>query len=422
MGASKYILYGPFEQLVTMQGLPMKGAISDEELPCLRAGGVLVKDGRIHSVGEFSALKASNKAQDTEYCTIPEGSVALPGFIDAHTHICFAGSRARDYAARNAGKSYLEIAQAGGGIWDTVQKTRAASKEELVQNTISRAKAHLITGTTTLEVKSGYGLKPEEEIKMLEAIAAANAQTHTDLIPTCLAAHTLPKDREIKEEEYLREILTKLLPVVKEKQLAKRVDIFVEDGAFSETMALEFLQEAMQLGFKATVHADQFTTGGSRVAVEAGALSADHLEVSGDSEIQLLANSEVMAIALPGASLGLGCGFTPARKLLDAGAGLAIASDHNPGSAPMGQLVTQAAILGTFEKLTQAEVFAGITYRAAHALDLKDRGVLAPGMLADLCVYEVSDICEILYHQGNLKPSFVIKKGEIVYDQSKGIS
>ena len=418
MSTNTHILYGPFEQLVTMQGLPVKGAISDEELSCTPFGGILVREDQIVEVGDYTALKESSQHLDVHYFGIPEGSVALPGFIDAHTHICFAGSRAKDYAARNSGKSYLEIAEAGGGIWDTVQKTRAASKDVLMQNILARAKVHLQQGTTTLEVKSGYGLEPEEEIKMLEAIAAANLLCQADLISTCLAAHTLPKDRDTNEKQYLKEILTELLPVLKEKQLTDRVDIFVEQGAFSEASALEFLQEAIQLGFKATVHADQFTPGGSRVAVEAGALSADHLEASGDTEIQLLAKSDVMAVALPGASLGLGCGFTPARKLLDAGAGLAIASDHNPGSAPMGRLLTQAAILGAFEKLSQAEVLAGITYRAAHALGREDRGVLEAGKLADFCVYEVSDIREILYHQGSLSPSFVIKNGDIVYERS----
>jgi len=169
-----------------------------------------------------------------------------------------------------------------------------------------------------------------------------------------------------------------------------------------------------------TVHADQFSTGGSKVAIDFGALSADHLEASTETEIEQLAKSKVIATALPGASIGLGCAFTPCRKLLDKGAALAIASDHNPGSAPMGDLLTQAAILGAFEKLTNAEVLAGITFRAAAALKLSDRGKLAEGLLADFSLFHTGNYQEILYNQGNLKPCMVWKKGALVFDKHKG--
>lgn len=416
--ATNKILFGPFDQLLTMDGVPVKGALSDDDLPILQRGGILIENGIIKEVGSYRSLKQTHQNSDIEYRVFSEGHVALPGFIDAHTHICYAGSRARDYAARNAGKSYLEIAKAGGGIWSTVQHTRQASKTTLVDLTLQRAAAHLRRGTTTLEVKSGYGLDTENELKMLQAIAEANRASSIDLIPTCLAAHTLPKDSNIDSRSYLDKISSELLTEIKAQQLAKRVDIFVEEGAFKEAEAISYLEKAKELGFSCTVHADQFSTGGSKVAVAAGALSADHLEASGEKEIRLLAESEVMPIALPGASLGLGCDFAPARKLLDAGAGLAIASDHNPGSAPMGHLVTQAAILGTFEKLTQAEVLAGLTVRAARALGLDDRGTLEVGKQGDLCVYQLSDLNEILYHQGGIEPVAVIKNGQLTVDNS----
>ncbi|MEL7065689.1 MAG: amidohydrolase family protein, partial [Bacteroidota bacterium] len=187
-----------------------------------------------------------------------------------------------------------------------------------------------------------------------------------------------------------------------------------EEGAFSVEMGREYLQRAKTMGFDITVHADQFSAGGSALAVEVGALSADHLEASGPREIERLANSEVIAIALPGASLGLGCDFTPARKLLDADGALAIASDWNPGSGPMGDLLCQAAILGTYEKLSTAEVLAGITFRAAAALGMKDRGRLIKGNLADFNLFEGDDYREILYHQGRLKPARVYKRGELI--------
>ena len=345
--------------------------------------------------------------------------VCLPGIIDSHTHICYGGSRARDYAMRNAGKTYLEIAKEGGGIWDTVTKTRASSSEELVKGIRKRANRHLKYGTTTIEVKSGYGLSKEEELKMLRAIKDANQQIKAELIPTCLAAHMKPKDYEAGPASYLEEVVDQLLPQISREGLSKRVDIFVEESAFSGDDAKAYLKAAKQLGFDITVHADQFSTGGSEIAVEFDALSADHLEASTEKEIQILANSNVIATALPGASLGLGCAFTPARKILDAGGALAIASDHNPGSAPMGDLITQAAILGAFEKLSNAEVLAGITFRAAAALGLDDRGRLIQGKLADLAVFHTGNFAEILYNQGNLKPCMVWKNGELVYDKHK---
>ncbi|MGI9547903.1 MAG: imidazolonepropionase, partial [Flavobacteriaceae bacterium] len=342
--------------------------------------------------------------------------------IDAHTHICFGGSRARDYAKRNAGKSYLEIAREGGGIWDTVSKTREASIQELIKGIVKRSKLHLKNGTTTIEVKSGYGLSVDEELKMLRAISEANEQISTDLIATCLAAHIPPKDFKGSSEEYLKLISRELFPRLIEEKLSSRVDIFIEESAFSVLEAMSYLREAQRMGFELTIHADQFSTGGSEVAVALGALSADHLEASTDREIKILAGSSVISTALPGASLGLGCPFTPARKILDAGGALAIASDHNPGSAPMGDLLTQSAILGAIEKLSNAEVLAGITFRAAAALNLDDRGTLSVDSLADLAVFHTDHYNEILYHQGNLKPCMVWKKGQLVYDKHNNIT
>ncbi|NND14953.1 MAG: imidazolonepropionase [Eudoraea sp.] len=419
MSETKHTLFGPFSQLVSMRNLPLKGALSFEELPIIEGGGILISNGQVETIGEYDVIKKSIETNSFEEIFLEGDYVALPGFVDCHTHICFAGSRARDYAARNSGKTYLEIAQAGGGIWDTVTQTRNASEESLTQLTLKHASEHLSRGTTTIEVKSGYGLDHANEIKMLVAIGKANDRSAVDLIPTCLAAHTIPKDRAISSEDYLEEILTELLPEIKKRSLASRVDIFVEDGAFSPSEGINYLNKARAMGFECTVHADQFNVGGSRVAIECEALSADHLEATTEREVKALAQSEVIPVALPGASLGLGCEFTPARALLDAGCSLAIASDHNPGSAPMGDLVTQASILGTMQKLTDAEVFAGITYRAAAALGLSDRGILEKGKLADLCIYNVSDLKEILYHQGTLKPSLVIKKGKIEIDRRK---
>ncbi|SDE45785.1 imidazolonepropionase [Cellulophaga baltica] len=415
----KLKLIGPFKQLITMTGLPLKGALSDAQLVIIDDAGMLIEDGKIKTIGLFKNMAVDADNATTEITTLQGDHVCLPGFIDAHTHICFGGSRAKDYAMRNAGKTYLEIAKAGGGIWDTVTQTRKASTEELIKKTIKRSKQHLKNGVTTLEVKSGYGLSVSEELKMLRAIKTTNAQTPLDLVPTCLAAHMKPKDFLGTNTAYLEEISSTLFPILKEENLSHRIDAFIEESAFSKEEIRPYFKKAKEMDFDITVHADQFSTDGSAVAVEFGALSADHLEASTDKEIELLSKSNVIATALPGASIGLGCAFTPARKLLDAGCSVAIASDHNPGSAPMGDLLTQAAILQTFEKLSNAEVLAGITYRAAAALNLTDRGQLKEGLLADFILFHTNDYNEILYNQGSFKPCMVFKNGALIFDKHK---
>jgi len=409
----KYI--GPFSELLTLADLPLRGALSDAQLNLQKNQGILIKNEKIEKTGFHDTLLTEAKMLQAGIEILEENYCALPAFIDAHTHICFAGSRATDYAMRNAGKSYLEIANAGGGIQDTVMATRKASEEELTQNTIARANRLLTGGITTIEVKSGYGLSISEELKMLRAIQKAQKHTAATLIPTCLAAHTLPKEYKDNPEYYVDLITNELLPQIKAENLARRVDAFIEQSAFSPKIIKPYFDKARELGFDITVHADQFTPGGSAVAVDYDAASADHLEASGETEIELLAKSNTVATALPGASLGLGCAFTPARKLLDEGAILAIASDWNPGSAPMGDLLMQASILGTFQKLSNAEVLAGITTRAARALNLKHDTSLKAGNPADLVIFRTDQIVNILYHQGQLKPNQVYKNGKLVF-------
>ena len=405
-------LIGPISQLVTLQDLPLKGPISDSTLPIISNAGIAIENSTIVAVDNWDSLIAR---YPTAHITKLEGAyVAVPGYIDCHTHICFGGNRARDFALRNAGVSYLEIAQSGGGIWDTVTQTRKCTEQELTQIVIKNANKHLQSGVTTIEVKSGYGLSVEEEIKMLRAIYNGNNETAADLVATCLAAHLKPKDFNGSNEAYLNYLVTNLFPVLRSENLTNRIDAFVESSAFSIDEIVPYLQAAKALNFDITIHADQFTTGGSEVALQFEALSADHLEASGDKEIEALAQSNTLAVALPGASVGLGCSFAPARKILNKGGALAIASDWNPGSAPMGDLVCQASILATFEKLTTAEVFAGITFRAAAALNLFDRGRLVAGNKADFILYSTNDYRDILYYQGSLRPSKIWKSGKLI--------
>lgn len=405
-------LIGPFKQVLTLANLPLRGKLTDEQLEIIVDGGILVENYTIRKIGNFETLKNENPAIEIE--DVDGEQVVLPAFVDSHTHICFGGNRANDFAMRNAGKTYLEIAESGGGIWSSVQHTRNASEEELLKTLLERIKFLVDLGITTIEVKSGYGLDVENELKMLRIIKKAQGLTKATLVPTCLSAHLKPRDFEGSNPEYLNYILTEILPKVKEESLANRVDIFIEKSAFQPEESKAFLLKTKDLGFEITVHADQFTPGSSRIAVEVGAKSADHLEATIDEDIDFLAQSDTVATALPGASLGLGEKFTPARKLLDAGAIVAIASDWNPGSAPMGNLITQASILAAFQKLTTAEVLAGMTYRAAYALNFEDRGKLEAGKKADFVTFKTNNFQNILYNQGSLQAEHVYIDGKLV--------
>lgn len=399
-------LIGPFREALTLATTPQKGALADDSMDIIENGGVLVENEKILEVGAFDQLKT--KASEVE--EVSGDHILLPGFVDCHTHLVWGGTRARDYTLRMSGESYEKILEQGGGIFDSVAKTRGASVEELTSGLIKRANRHLGDGVTTIEVKSGYGLDVENELKVLGVVKDTKANVEADLIPTCLAAHVCPKEFKDKKE-FLKYLEKELLPQLLVKGLANRIDIFVEPSAFPAEIAREYMAAAKKLGFDLTIHADQFHTGGSQMAVELGAKSADHLEASTDNEIELLAKSDTVAVALPGASIGLGMNFTPTRKLLDAGASVAISTDWNPGSAPMGDLLVQAAVLGIYEKMSSAEIFSGMTFRAAEALGLNDRGRIKAGMKADMVAFPFDDYREILYNQGKVKPAMVWKNG-----------
>jgi imidazolonepropionase len=287
-------LIGPFTQILPLSGLAMKGALRDDNLRIILQGGVLLEKGLILDVADFEDLRKENPSAQIE--EIESDHVLLPGFVDCHTHICFAGSRAKDYAMRIQGKTYLEIAKAGGGIWDSVTQTREADEKLLEKLLLHRVNRHLSEGVTTIEIKSGYGLETQSELKQLRAIAAVSAQTKASLVSTCLAAHMVPKDFSGTQAKYLGYVFHDLLPVIKHENLTNRVDIFIEESAFNAENASVYLNRAKQMGFNITVHADQFSTGGSAVAVKLGAVSADHLEASKDAEIKMLANSDTVAV------------------------------------------------------------------------------------------------------------------------------
>ena len=390
-----------------MVNLPERGAISDNSLEIIDDGGVVIEDGKIIEVGDFLSL--SKNDLDVKEITYP--CVLLPGFIDSHTHVCHYGNRSDEYAKRNSGISYQQILEEGGGIHNTMNSTSNSTDEQLTDDTLNRLKRHFQEGVLTCEVKSGYAPNLEDEVRMLRIINEIDSSNDIDLIPTCLAAHVTPKKYE-SSKKYLDSIINDLLPIIKEENLSNRVDIFIEEKAFSVTEASNFL-EKIKSDFYITAHANQFTSGGLKVGVDNGAVSVDHLEVITDQEIDYLSKSDTTGVVLPGCSLGLGIPFAPARKLLDNNCKVSIASDWNPGSAPMGDLLMQASLLGSTEKLSNAEVLAGITCRAANALSLEDRGSLENGKIADMIGFKTNDFRDILYNQGKLKPSFICKRGKI---------
>ena len=390
-----------------MVNLPERGAISDNSLEIIDDGGVVIEDGKIIEVGDFLSLSKNNL--DIREITYP--CVLLPGFIDSHTHVCHYGNRSDEYAKRNSGISYQQILEEGGGIHNTMNSTSNSTDEQLTDDTLNRLKRHFQEGVLTCEVKSGYAPNLEDEVRMLRIINEIDSSNDIDLISTCLAAHVTPKKYE-SSKKYLDSIVNDLLPIIKEENLSNRVDIFIEEKAFSITEASNFL-EKIKNDFYITAHANQFTSGGLKVGVDNGAVSVDHLEVITDQEIDYLSKSDTTGVVLPGCSLGLGIPLAPARKLLDYNCKVSIASDWNPGSAPMGDLLMQASLLGSTEKLSNAEVLAGITCRAANALSLEDRGSLENGKIADMIGFKTNDFRDILYNQGKLKPSFICKRGKI---------
>ena len=390
-----------------MANLPERGAISDNSLEIIEDGGVVIEDGKIIEVGDFLPLSKNNL--DVREINYP--CVLLPGFIDSHTHVCYYGNRSDEYAKRNSGISYQQILEEGGGIHNTMNSTSNSTDEQLIDDTLNRLKRHFKEGVLTCEVKSGYAPNLEDEVRILRIINEIDSSNDIDLIPTCLAAHVTPKKYE-SSKKYLDSIVNDLLPIIKEENLSNRVDIFIEEKAFSITEASNFL-EKIKSDFYITAHANQFTSGGLKVGVDNGAVSVDHLEVITDQEIDYLSKSDTTGVVLPGCSLGLGIPFAPARKLLDYNCKVSIASDWNPGSAPMGDLLMQASLLGSTEKLSNAEVLAGITSRAANALSLEDRGSLENGKIADMIGFKTNDFRDILYNQGKLKPSFICKRGKI---------
>lgn len=404
-------------QLVTVAspgGAPKRGA-EMREIGVLEKGAVGIAEGRIAYVGPSDGIDAAGAAEVIDAA----GMVVLPGFVDAHTHLLFAGTREQEFVRRNAGATYAEIAAAGGGINATVRATRAASKEELVDIGLRRLDSALEFGTTTIEIKSGYGLDEETEIRMLEAAIECGSQHVVEVVTTFLGAHTVPFDYAGRRGEYI-DLVLRLIPVVAERELAEFCDVFCETNVFSVDESRRILSAARERGLKLKLHADQLTPlGGSALAAELRALSADHLDHIDDTAIAALRDSGTVALLLPGVSLFLGEPMPGARRLIDAGLPVAVATDFNPGSCMSENIQLMASLAAMQMRMTPEEAISAVTINGAAALGRADRiGSIEPGKQADILIFDIPNYTYLPYHFGVNHLTTVIKKGRVVLEKS----
>ncbi len=377
-------------------------------------GAVVVRGDTIEWVGptrDLPPLPPDANAIDAT------GKTVLPGFVDSHTHLLFAGSREDEFERRLQGATYQQIAAAGGGINATVRRVRQASREQLRDLARPRLQRLLHFGVTTVEVKSGYGLSPADEVKCLEAIADLNAEGPWELVPTFLGAHAVPPEFAHDRADYLRLVTDVMLPEVVRCGLAEFCDVFCETGVFSVAESDALLRRAAALGLGLKVHADELTPlGGAELAVRLGAASADHLLCVTDAGVEALAQSETVATLLPGTAFFLGLPYAPARRLIDGGAAVALASDCNPGTDPTENLPLIGTMACAQMKMLPAEALAALTLNAAAALRRSQRvGSLAPGKQADLLIADVPDYRRLFYHYGVNHVGRVVKKGRVVW-------
>jgi len=405
-------------QLLTLSGGPQRGQ-NLGQMEIIEDGAVLIRDEKIITVGHSEDLQAAYPGEPT---LDAGGRVVMPGFVDPHTHAIWAGDRAAEFEMRLQGKSYMEIMASGGGILSTVRATRTASLKRLLDETRPRLWSMFQHGTTTAEAKTGYGLRSATELRMLQALLALNTEGPLELALTFLGAHAIPPEYKDYPDEYTELICTTMLPLVSDwwPQHAPYlplpfVDVFCESGVFSLEQSRRILETAKDLGFPLKIHADEFDNlGGARLAAELGAVSADHLVTTSPGDIQDLAHSNTVAVALPCTPFGLAeAHYTPAKAILEAGGLLAIATDLNPGTAWCGNMQFAIALACRFMRLTPAQAIAAATINAAAAIARDSQvGSLEPGKQADLLILSVSDYRHLGYRFGNNLVQTVVKKGK----------
>ncbi len=393
-------------RLITME----EGDDRQGKLGVIEDAAVLIEDGKISWLGKKS------EAPDAEETVDAGGKVVMPGLIDCHTHLVHAGSRQNEFNMRSNGNSYKEIAESGGGIMSTVRSTRNASLEDLYDESSRRADEAIRNGITTVEIKTGYGLDLEAEIKMADAIGELDSSHPLQVYGTFLGAHIVPAEYKDKRSEYIDIVVNQMLPQIAKKEWITSCDVFVEDIAYSIEEARSIAKAAKDLGLEIHLHVDQFgDSGGAKLAAELGALSADHLDHTSNKGMKLMAEGGVIGVVLPGASFFTGGGHYPdVRKMIENEMQIAVATDYNPGTTPSLDLMLNASIAVTQMKMTCDEALLGITKIAAEAMGLADRGVIAEGMRGDLIILDCEDEYYPLYQYGANLISNVIIHGSVI--------
>lgn len=407
-------------QILTLRGeVPRRGSALCK-LGIQKDGAILVRQGRIVAAGARSQVEKRVESKQTEKVDVG-GRVVLPGFVDSHTHLIHAASRAEEYELKIQGASYEEIARKGGGILDSVRKLRSATTEALKARARAALEEFASYGTTTVEAKSGYGLEVASELKILRLQRELNKEQPLDIVSTFLGAHVVPSEFRGKPDgadKYMTILLQQMLPEVAHQGLAEYCDVFCDRGAFTREQSRRILGQAKLNGLAPRLHAEQLShTGATQLAVELGSASCDHLEKINAADVGALAKSRTVATLLPGCDFHLGCkSYAPARRLIDAGAIVALATDFNPGTSPTVSMPMVLALACTQLHMTPAEAIAAATANAAYALGREKKvGSLEEGKQADLAVFEVEDYREIPYYFGMQRCWMTMKSGEIIY-------
>jgi len=400
-------------ELVTLAG-PQRPRIGNElsGLGIIRDGGLLIRDGKIDIVGASDEIEEA--ARDAEIIDLG-GRLVLPGFVDAHTHLVFAGNRLDDFERRARGESYEQIAKAGGGIWSTVEKTRAASEADLFAQATKHAEWFVKCGTTTVEAKSGYGLTLDDELKIVCVMQRLNQETPLEVVPTFLGAHAVPRDRSAGE--YVDLVINEMLPCVAKEKLAEFCDVFCERGYFDVEQSRKILTAAKKLGLKLRGHVDQLTnSGGAKLMAELGAATADHLEKTDEQGIAALKTANVQPVLLPGSVYALGSTSYPrAREMIEAGLAVVLATDFNPGSAPTPSMPMVLSLACTQMKMSPAEAITASTINAAYSLNRGDAiGTLEAGKAANVAIFDCEDYREVAYWFGLPQTHAIYVRGKPV--------
>lgn len=406
-------------QLITVAGSTPKRGATQSDLGIVENGALAIRDGLIEAVGTTSEILAL-AARETVLIDA-RGSVVLPGFVDAHTHVVFAGDRVNEFDMRVRGASYLELLKAGGGIMNTVRASRAASLEQIIAETRARLDRMLAFGTTTAEAKTGYGLDTSTELKLLQAIYALDATQPIDLVPTFIGAHAVPTEYQDRADDFVELIVSEMLPAVREISPAGHplpfCDVFCDDGAFDLAQSNRLLTRARALNFPLKIHADEFANlGGAALAADLGAVSADHLMVTRRDEMKRLSDAGVIGVLLPGTTFGLGKqDFANGRAFVEENVAVALGSDLNPGTSWCESMPLILAMAVRYAGLTTAQAVVAATLNAAYASGVGDSvGSLQVGKRADVLIADVPDYRYLTYQYGRNPIRTVIKRGEIV--------